>query len=144
MNGFYYTIPINFKEIIEKKEAVKTNLEQSIAQYINLTLTTSFGECKFDELYGCRIWEMEFDILAKSNILKYQIQNDVKETLEIHEKRLILKDVNVDINEVRSSSYNNSLRMKKKVYVIVEGFVKKTNRPFKFKLDFFVGPLSYL
>lgn len=144
MNGFYYNIPLNFKEIIEKKEASKTNLEQSIAQYINLTLTTSFGECKFDELYGCRIWEMDFDILAKSNILKYQIQNDVKDTLQLHENRLDLKEVNVEINEVQSSSYNNALRMKKKVYVSVEGFVKKTNRPFKFNLDFFVGPLSYL
>lgn len=144
MNGFYYNIPINFKEIIEKKEASKTNLEQSIAQYINLTLTTSFGECKFDELYGCNIWEMDFDILAKTNVLKYQIQNDVKETLHLHEKRLELKDVTVEINEAQSSSYNNAMRMKKKVFVLVDGFVKKTNRPFKFKLDFFVGPLSYL
>ena len=144
MYGIYYKTPISFKDLIAKKEIEKTNLEHSIAQYINLVATTSFGECKFDEIFGCKIWETDFDLLSDQNTLKDRIREDLKEAVKLHEYRLELTEIDISITESKASSYNNGLRMKKKVNVVINGNVKKTNRPFNFYGYFYVGPLSYI
>ncbi|MCL9805336.1 GPW/gp25 family protein [Flavobacterium amniphilum] len=144
MYGIYYKTPIDFKDLMEKKEIEKTNLEHSIAQFINLAATTSFGECKFDEGFGCKIWEMDFDLLSDQNTIKDRIRDALKATIKKYEYRLELSDIEVSITEAKAASYNNGLRMKKKVNVVVNGNVKKTNRAFNFYGYFFVGPLSYI
>ncbi|MGM5632027.1 GPW/gp25 family protein [Apibacter raozihei] len=144
MYGIYYNTPINFKDIIEKKDIEKTNLESSIARYINLLVTSSFGECKFDETYGCKIWEMDFDLLSDSNTLRDRIKKDIKETIKMHESRLELSEVEISVGIDQSLNHNNALRMKKKISMKILGAVKKTNRPFRFHGHFFVGPLSYI
>lgn len=144
MYGIYYKTPIDFKDLMAKKEIDKTNLEHSIAQYINLVATTSFGECKFDELFGCKIWEMDFDLLWDQNTLKDKIRDALKNAIKKHEYRLDVTEIEVSITEAKAASYNNNLRMKKKVNIVVKGNVKKTNRAFNFHGYFFVGPLSYI
>lgn len=143
MYGIYYKIPIPFKELVQKKEIEKTTLENSIAQYLNLILTSSFGECKFNERFGCKIWEIDFDLLADNTTLKEKIKTDVTDALWLHETRLQLKEVTVTLSETKATAYNNSYRMKKQVAIRVYGHIKKTNRPFDFYSHFFVGPLSY-
>lgn len=144
MYGIYYKTPISFKDLMEKKEIEKTNLEHSIAQYINLVATSSYGECKFDESFGCKIWEMDFDLLSDQNTLKDRIREALIASIKKYEYRLDLADVEVSITEAKTASYNNNMRMKKKINVVVKGNVKKTNRPFNFFGYFFVGPLSYI
>lgn len=144
MYGIYYKTPISFKDLMEKKEIEKTNLEHSIAQYINLVATSSYGECKFDESFGCKIWEMDFDLLSDQNTLKDRIREALVVAIKKYEYRLDLADVEVSITEAKTASYNNNMRMKKKINVVVKGNVKKTNRPFNFFGYFFVGPLSYI
>ncbi len=144
MYGVYYKTPISFKDLMAKKEIDKTNLEHSIAQYINLVATTSFGECKFDEMFGCKIWEMDFDLLSDQNTLKDKIRDALKIAIKTYEYRLDVTEIEVNITEAKAVSYNNNLRMKKKVNVTVKGNVKKTNREFNFFGYFFVGPLSYI
>jgi phage baseplate assembly protein W len=144
MYGIYYKTPINFKDLIGKKEVEKTNLEHSIAQYINLVATSSYGECKFDEMFGCKIWEMDFDLLSDQNTLKDNIRDALKNAIKLHEYRLELTEIEVSITEAKAASYNNNMRMKKKINIVINGNVKKTNRPFNFYGYFFVGPLSYI
>ncbi|WP_169051607.1 GPW/gp25 family protein [Flavobacterium sp. H122] len=129
---------------MEKKEIEKTNLEHSMAQFINLVATSSYGECKFDESFGCKIWEMDFDLLSDQNTLKDRIREALIFSIKKYEYRLDLADVEVSITEAKSVSYNNNMRMKKKINIVVNGNVKKTNRPFNFYGYFFVGPLSYI
>lgn len=144
MYGIYYKTPINFKDLIGKKEVEKTNLEHSIAQYINLVATSSYGECKFDEMFGCKIWEMDFDLLSDQNTLKDNIRDALKNAIKLHEYRLELTEIEISITEAKAASYNNNMRMKKKINIVINGNVKKTNRPFNFYGYFFVGPLSYI
>jgi len=144
MYGIYYKTPINFTDLMEKKDIEKTNLESSIAQYINLVATSSFGECKFNEIFGCKIWEMDFDLLADHNTLREIIKDNLTLAIKLNESRIDLKEVVVTISEAQTASYNGSFRMKKKVIVSTRGFIKKTNKPFNFHGHFFVGPLSYI
>ncbi|NMR34197.1 GPW/gp25 family protein [Chryseobacterium aquaticum] len=142
MRGVYYNLPLDFESLIEKKDAEKVTLETSIRQHIFLLATTALGECKFDETYGTEIWEMDFDLMKSDNMLKELISETLKTSVTRHEKRLILENVEVSINDYNLGT-SGKRKMKKKVTLAIKGLILETNRPFAFSNSFFVGPLSY-
>lgn len=142
MKGIYYKIPLDFETIVNKKDAEKISIDNSISQQIFLISTTALGECKFDETFGTEIWEMDFDLLKTDNSLKEFIVSSMKKAIVMHEKRLLLEDVEVSVKDYDLGTIGKK-RMKKKVIISVKGQVLETNRPFLFQNSFFVGPLSY-
>ncbi|WP_144282290.1 GPW/gp25 family protein [Chryseobacterium echinoideorum] len=142
MRGVYYKIPMDFEAMINKKDADKISIDNSISQQIFLISTTALGECKFDETFGTEIWEMDFDLLKTDNSLKEFIVNSMKKSIVMHEKRLLLEDVEVTVKDHNLGTIGKR-RMKKRVVISVKGQVLETNRPFLFQNSFFVGPLSY-
>jgi phage baseplate assembly protein W len=142
MKGAFYKLPIDFGSIIQKKELEKTSLEHSIAQQIILLATTTFGECKFDETYGSKIWEIDFDLLMNENTLKEIISKTMKQSLHLHEARIKVNEIKIELSETKFMVKDVN-RAKKRVDIIIEATVKSTNRPFDFRGYFFVGPLSY-
>ena len=144
MQGTFYKTPLDFSKIFQKQELPKSSIEDSIAQYINIVATSSFGECKFDESFGSKFWETDFDLLVDYSILKNRIAQDLTESISKNETRLKLTEVIVQIREGSIDSPSASMRMKKKVLIQIKGFIIKTDRPFQFQGFFFLGPLSYL
>ncbi|MPS72970.1 MAG: lysozyme [Chryseobacterium sp.] len=142
MKGIYYKIPMDFETVINKKDAEKISIDHSISQQIFLISTTALGECKFDETFGTEIWEMDFDLLKTDNSLKEFIVTAMKKAIVMHEKRLLLEDVEVSVKDHNLGTFGKR-RMKKRVVISVKGQVLETNRPFLFQNSFFVGPLSY-
>ncbi|MBZ4043822.1 MULTISPECIES: GPW/gp25 family protein [Flavobacterium] len=142
MKGAFYKLPIDFNAIIQKKELEKTSIEHSIAQQIILLATTTFGECKFDETFGSKIWEIDFDLLMNENTLKEIISKTMKQSLLLHEGRIKLNDLRVELSE-ETFFVDDMSRAKKRVDIIIDATIKSTNRIFDFKGYFFVGPLSY-
>lgn len=133
---------MDFEAMINKKDADKISIDNSISQQIFLISTTALGECKFDETFGTEIWEMDFDLLKTDNSLKEFIVNSMKKSIVMHEKRLLLEDVEVTVKDHNLGTIGKR-RMKKRVVISVKGQVLETNRPFLFQNSFFVGPLSY-
>ncbi|OXB09373.1 lysozyme [Flavobacterium plurextorum] len=142
MKGAFYKLPIDFNAIVQKKELEKTSIEHSIAQQIILLATTTFGECKFDETFGSRIWEIDFDLLMNENELKETISKTMKQSLLLHENRIKVVELVVELSE-KFFFVDNVRRTKKKVDIIITATIKSTNRNFDFRGYFFVGPLSY-
>ena len=66
----------------------------------------------------------------------------MKKAIVMHEKRLLLEDVEVSVKDHNLGNFGKR-RMKKRVVISVKGQVLETNRPFLFQNSFFVGPLSY-
>ena len=48
----------------------------------------------------------------------------------------------IDI-EQQENSLKNKTTIKKRVYVITKGVIRKTNEKFEYREDFSIGPLSY-
>lgn len=142
MKGVFYKLPIDFNAIIQKRELEKTSIEHSIAQQIILLATTTFGECKFDETFGSRIWEIDFDLLMNENTLKENISKTMKQSLLLHENRINVNELQIELSETKYWVDNVS-RAKKRVDIIITATIKSTNRSFDFRGYFFVGPLSY-
>ncbi|GAA5084127.1 GPW/gp25 family protein [Chryseobacterium ginsengisoli] len=138
----YYKIPFDFESLTEKNDAEKISLDSSVSQHLFLLATTALGECKFDETYGSEIWEMDFDLMKSDNKLKELISATLKKSISMHEKRLVVEDVEVFVNDHNLGTLGKK-RMKKKVTIAVKGLILETNRSFTFNNAFFVGPLSY-
>ena len=80
--------------------------------------------------------------ITNTQAFRDQLKKALQETIEKHEKRLsrIRVDVQVDQVEYRVKG----VRTKTRIGVSVNGTLSKTNEPFSFAEQFFIGPLSYL
>ena len=142
MKGIDYKLPIDFEGLMKKQDLAKIALEDSISQSIYTLITTTFGECKFDETYGCELWDSDFDLLKSDNELKAFVAQSLKNSIAQHEKRITTQDIEVTITEQDLGNLEKK-RIKKKVLVSIKAIVLETNRPYTFKNSFFVSPLSY-
>lgn len=143
MSTDYYTLPFNTKSIITNKEYSKCTIKESIAHFIHLVTTSYFGECTFDETFGCSIWDVDFDNLSSVNKIKSVIVDSLYDSLKKHEYRLTNISIEVNINQEEISGMEKNCMVKKKVSLRIKGKVKKTNEDFLYNEYFFIGPLSY-
>lgn len=139
----YYELPLKPSSLFQKNEHKFCHLKDSIAHHIHLLNTTHFGECSFDETFGCAIWEIDFDNLKSVNKLKNLIIESLEESLKRHEKRLTNIKVEVNINQEEISTEFDPNRIKKKIDLKIFGTIKSTNENFSYSEYFFIGPLSY-
>ncbi|MTI31849.1 GPW/gp25 family protein [Xanthovirga aplysinae] len=139
----YFKFPLNLEETIGKKELEKTTLEQSIQQHLQFIATTSFGECKHDDLFGCGIWEIDFLIFPNNTFIREHLKAYLKESIKRYEKRIENISVDVEISDSDLSPINAKVRAKKRADIFVNATLKKNNKAFSSKLSFYIGPLSY-
>ncbi len=142
MNDLYYRIPFDFKKLTQGQDAYKVTIEESLAQFISLILTTIFGEYKYDEEFGTIIWETDYNFLANPNLIKDEIKGSVFEKVKKYEKRLIVNDVNLAVVE-DTISYETNIRVKKRLDIIVYGTIKLTNQPYYYRSSYYMAPFSF-
>lgn len=139
----YFSLPFNSKSIITNKEHDKCSIKESISHFIHLITTSYFGECTFDDTFGCSIWNVDFDNLSSVNKVKNIISDSLFDSLKRHEKRLTNINIDVSIKQEEILSKKETSIVKKKVSLAITGKVKKTNENFLYKEYFYIGPLSY-
>lgn len=143
MQKKYYKLPLNTASFFNGVEHDVCGIKESIAHHIHLINTSYFGECIFDSTFGCSIWEIDFDNLKSTNNLRNVIVDSLKESLKIHEKRLVSISIEVKIKQEELWAKDVINRIKKRLDIKVNGRVKKTNEPFTYTEYFYIGPLSY-
>ncbi len=143
MQKDYYVLPLNPSNFFSNKEHRVCKIKESIAHYVHLINTSHFGECSFDDTFGCSIWEIDFDNLKSTNKLRSLIVDSLLESIKRHEKRL--SNVKVEVKIKQEEILNNDAinRIKKRIDIKVKGKVKKTNESFSYIEYFYIGPLSY-
>lgn len=142
MKDLFYKIPFDFKKLSIGEDARRVVLEESLAQYIALIITTIFGEYKYDLEFGTIIWETDFNLLANPNQLKDLIKESVHEKVRKYETRLIVTDVTLEVVE-DTLSYETNIRVKKRLDIVVYGIIKQTNQPYYYKSSYFLAPFSF-
>jgi hypothetical protein len=142
-NNGYYTLPLETGKMLSGNMHESCTINQSIAHYIHLINTSYFGECSFDENFGCAIWLVDFDNLKSSNRLKSFIVKSLEDSLERIETRLSNIRVEVKVKQEELIEATEANRIKKKIDIHITARIKKTNEAFSYVEYFFLGPLSY-
>src|SRR4051812_46709572 len=150
MIGHFYELPIPFRILVEKEEELNRNLElpvcdlkKSIAQNIYLIITSEFKEHRFDESYGCELWDMDFELIANENMWLDRIRKSILKSVVTHEKRLY--DINVDLDisqDEQITTLKNTRSVKKRLSIYVTGTIRETGESFPFNTNIYLSPLS--
>ena len=109
-------------------------------------MTSEFGEYRFDESYGCSVWEHDFENIISINSWKDRMAQSVKQSLLFHENRLSNTMVRIDIGqeELAMQGKEHINRIKKCVDITVSGTIVETNQPFPpYKQRLYISPFSF-
>jgi phage baseplate assembly protein W len=139
----FYTLPLAVENIMHKQELPRCSLQQSVLQHLHLLLTTSFGEFPADEIFGCGVWDHDFDIVTSAHKLKELIRVSLLNSINDQEKRLGNVRVEIVMKQEEIPAATAGRRVKKKIDITITGILKLTNEKFGYRDSFFVGPLSY-
>jgi phage baseplate assembly protein W len=142
MKNQYYKLPLDFSRMLQKKDLAEVNLEDSVAQHIQLLITTVLGENKDDAQYGNQLWDSDFDIRASNNEVKEQVELSIKSSIIRYEKRLSQIRVMAMVTQEEFPSAT-SRKVKKKIKVTITGILARNKTPFVYNTFFYVSPLSY-
>ncbi|WP_343671917.1 GPW/gp25 family protein [Chitinophaga sp.] len=142
MKQQYYKLPMDFSRILQKQDLPDVNLEESVAQHIQLLITTVLGENKDDPQYGCQLWDSDFDIRASNNEVKEQVELSIRASINRYEKRLTQTRVVAQISQEEVMGMT-SKKVKKKIRVTVTGVLARNKTDFHYSSFFYVSPLSY-
>lgn len=140
----FYQIPIKFSKLKQKnQELARCELTLSIRQNIYIIITSKFQEHRFDNTYGCELWEMDFELIANENLWLEKIRKSILQSVFKYERRLNDIDVNLRIlQEEQETRYNNVRSIKKKLEIKVDGKLVETGEPLNYNLNIFISPLS--
>lgn len=144
MINHYYQLPIKFKTLMSANNELPTcDLSQSIAQNIFLIITTKYKENRYDESYGCEIWDMDFELVSNENLWLEKIRKSVDSSVVKHEPRLydVVVDVDVTMDE-QVTTLKSTKTVKKQLRIFVKGNLFKTGEPFSFNTNIYISPLS--
>jgi phage baseplate assembly protein W len=137
----YYKVPINLGSVIKNKDCAMCSLKESVAGMIHLIATTSFGECKHDESFGCGIWDHDFENISNAEAFKESVKGSMASAIARYEKRIEYVNIDVEIEQVMTMVKRR--KIKNRIVLNVKGKLVKTNEDFKYNETFFIGPLSY-
>lgn len=145
MKQGYYKLPLNIGRFFTEEGG---RLEQygeleSIDRFLDLLLITCQGEHAFNQSFGTKIWDFDFENVVSKTAWEERFVRYIKQAVEDNEKRLKDVDVQIHIRDVlREESYMNSVTIHKRVDVVITGVVLSSNKRHGFRYVLYMGPLS--
>ena len=139
----YLKLPINFTHMIQGENKKQCSLEESIAQYIMMQVTSRYGEVAGRKEFGSDIWELEFNQLVRVYEWEERVKNSLLKSISRYEKRLIDVDVRVNLVEIDADmNSKNYSEIRRQAIIGVTGRIEHTGVPFNFDTTVYVSPLS--
>lgn len=105
-----------------------------------MIVTTSFGEIPETPKYGTIIWDLEFNQHIRKRDWENLVQKSLQESISQYEKRLILEEVAVSLDEIDDKELRSSIR--RKADIIVKGQIIESLMPFNFHTKLNISPIS--
>jgi phage baseplate assembly protein W len=119
------------------------DLRQSLAQNIFLIITTMYRENRFDESYGCAIWDLDFEMVSNENLWLETIRKSIFASVLKHEKRLYDVSVEIEVSmDEQVATLKGEKTVKKRLTIFVRGNINQTGELFSFNTNIYLSPLS--
>lgn len=157
MKNIYFRIPLQFDHFFPGDLGHRpdtgpltgtiertTSLKESLDEFIELLITTHFGEYVNESKFGFEIWEREFENIQiekfnTHNYPKQDLEKSLKSTIERYETRI--RDVKVEIIFVFKKDFRGK-KVKYFVEITVKGTLdNKTSDPYSRSFQFAMGPI---
>lgn len=135
-------MPLVFDHVFQGKNLPTCSLGESIAQHIQLMIETRYGEHQGDMQFGCEIWNLDFEIMIRSEDYEHRLSSSLLNTINKYERRLSQLSVDIKISDEEVYNTTSGAReMKKQAAIIINGLLKENGLPFYFKTVFHLNPI---
>ena len=138
----YLKLPVRFKQFFQKEKLDACSLKDSIARNIHLLITTQLEENKQDMAYGSQFWDHDYDIHLSNDARREMVMTSLKKQLIKYEKRLTNATVEVIVKQ-KEYKLSNAAQVRRRIEIIVSGYLLRSNEPFQFQTGFFIGPMLF-
>lgn len=141
----YYELPIRFDDLMKPNRDLPTcELKRSIAQNINLIVTSKYNEHRYDDSYGCEIYDLDFELIHNENAWREKINKSITNSLKKHERRLEAIEAAIEIKEEEFLNERTNIRgIRKKITIFINGTIRDTGEKFGFNTALFLSPISF-
>lgn len=138
----YLKLPLRFEQFFEKNKMDTCTLQHSIIRNLHLLITTTLGENKQDPEYGSAFWDSDYDIHLSNDARREMVISSLHKQIARYEKRLsgVVVEVNVKQTPVNESG---GLRLRRRIEIIIQGQLARSNEPLRFATGFFIGPMAF-
>ena len=140
-----YKRPIDFSILFESniRNLSIQNEKESIRQNLELILTTSPGDHKYNKQYGCKIWDLDFELVKSRSLWQEQFIQHILEAATLFEPRINIIDVNVNFSDTKKDELMmRATFLKTKANIRIEAKYVNTGEKFVFIYSLFLGPLN--
>lgn len=135
-----YALPFALDRIVMKQLVPRCSDKEAIHQHLYLLMVTHFDETRFDNQYGCALWDHDFSMLSQIK-WKDLIRESLETTIAKFETRITQTKVRVEIEEFEIMSKASSF-IRKRIGIEVKAIIRRTNEPFVFFEQIFISPMS--
>ena len=138
----YLKLPLRFSGFFQKDKLYTCSLRESISRNLHLLITTQAEENKQDLSYGSVFWDFDYDIHMSNDARREIVISTLRKQITDYEKRLTNPSVEVNVKQMESK-ISNRLQIKRRLEIIVSGYMIRTNEAFRFQTGFFIGPMLF-
>lgn len=136
--------PIDFNKLLSGERLPQCrNLRESVERHLLILLGTRFGEYRYDEDYGCPVWDLGADNEQNVNHLRNEIQENLPGQISRHEPRLELLTVKLNLGEEETTDRRGGIRVKRRLELLITGRLSKTYEDFETKAVLYLSPVSF-
>jgi phage baseplate assembly protein W len=138
------TLPLDCRTLISKHKQIRCTLEESLKQHIHLIIKSRFNENRFDDAYGCMIWEKDFETIRSVDKWKTELYDSICKALKVYEIRLSNLDINVNLDDLKiiDQKTRKVIELRRRINVFIEGTITQTDEAFEHTEHIFFSPLS--
>ena len=138
----YLKLPLKFGQFFERNKMDTCTLQHSIIRNLHLLITTTVGENKQDLAYGSSFWDHDYDIHLSNDARREMVIDSLQKQIAAYEKRLTGVVVEVNVKQMPVNESGN-IRLRRRVEIIIQGNLTRSNEPFRFATGFFIGPMAF-
>lgn len=144
MKQEYYKLPLDSDRFFNGDGWFEKCTElESVDQYIELILTTPPGRHRFNPDFGCKIWDLDFQVVSSVEQWTKLFKEYVSGSVNRYETRLSDISIDIDLQDVvKEERLSYTVQIRKRADVYVAGILKSTGEPVKLKYTLYLGPLS--
>ncbi|MES2112457.1 MAG: GPW/gp25 family protein [Bacteroidota bacterium] len=139
----YLKIPIKFQTALKGDNPVYCSANESIIQNIELIIITKYGEQRNNPLFGCGIWDLDFDLMTDEDEWKEQLRTGLLAAIKNYEPRLVNVDMDIKISSLNKQyKFEKFPSIKKSVAIEIKAMINQTGKPFQLKTNLYLSPLA--
>ncbi|MDR2232006.1 MAG: GPW/gp25 family protein [Tannerella sp.] len=139
----FYKTPLLFARLFESGDLSRCDEPESIDRNLELIITTCPGEHKYDPVFGCEIWFLDFENVVSVPKWQNTFMEHISASIRKYEPRVRDVETEVKFFDVKHQhEITGAISIRKRVDIRIDAVICSTGKKCLFCYSLYLGPLS--